>query len=67
MSMTEQYDPYEIAVAERINRTLKYEYGLKKSLKNTETAMKLTQQAIYIYNNLRTHCSLNTENQLKYI
>ena len=67
MSMTEQYDPYENAVAERINRTLKYEYGLKQSIKNTETAMKLTQQAIYIYNNLRTYCSLNTENQLKYI
>ena len=31
MSMTEQYDPYENAVAERINRTLKYEYGLKKN------------------------------------
>jgi transposase InsO family protein len=58
MSMTEQYDPYENPVAERINRTLKYEYSLKKSLKNTETAKKLTQQAVYIYNNLRTHCSL---------
>lgn len=59
MSMTEQYDPYENAVAERINRTLKYEYGLKQSLKNTETAKKLTQQSVYIYNNLRTHFSLN--------
>jgi len=26
MSMTEQYDPYENAIAERINKTLKYEY-----------------------------------------
>ena len=59
MSMTEQYDPYENAVAERINRTLKYEYGLKQSIKNTEMAKKLTEQAVYIYNNLRTHCSLN--------
>ena len=59
MSMTEQYDPYENAVAERINRTLKYEYGLKQTIKNTETAKKLTDQAVYIYNNLRTHCSLN--------
>ncbi len=33
MSMTEQYDPYENAIAERINRTLKYE--LKKLLKTT--------------------------------
>ncbi|MEL0653224.1 IS3 family transposase [Algibacter sp. TI.3.09] len=35
MSMTEQYDPYENAIAERINRTLKYEYGLKQNIKNT--------------------------------
>ncbi|WP_411801963.1 IS3 family transposase [Algibacter lectus] len=59
MSMTEQYDPYENAVAERINRTLKYEYGLKQTIKNTELAQKMTQQAVYIYNNLRTHFSLN--------
>ena len=59
MSMTEQYDPYENAVAERINRTLKYEYGLKQTIKNTEFAQKITDQAIYIYNNLRTHFSLD--------
>ncbi|WP_369412531.1 IS3 family transposase [Mesonia aestuariivivens] len=59
MSMTEQYDPYENAVAERINRTLKHEYGLKQTIKNTELAQKLTQQAVYIYNNLRTHFSLD--------
>ena len=59
MSMTEQYDPYENAVAERINRTFKYEYGLKQTMKSTELAQKLTQQAVYIYNNLRTHFSLD--------
>ena len=59
MSMTEQYDPYENAVAERVNRTLKYEYGLKKTLKNTELARKITDEAINIYNNLRTHFSLD--------
>jgi len=59
MSMTEQYDPYQNAVAERINRTLKYEYGLKKTIKNTDLAQKMTQQAVYIYNNLRTHFSLD--------
>ncbi|MFT6602201.1 MAG: transposase InsO family protein [Dokdonia donghaensis] len=59
MSMTEQYDPYENAVAERINRTLKYEYGLKKTIKNTDLAQKMTQQAVHIYNNLRTHFSLD--------
>jgi len=59
MSMTEQYDPYENAVAERINRTLKHEYGLKQIIKNTEIAQKMTTQAVYIYNNLRTHFSLD--------
>ena len=59
MSMTEQYDPYENAVAERINRTLKYEYGLKQTIKNTQTAQKMTKEAVYIYNNLRPHLSLN--------
>ena len=59
LSMTEQYDPYENAVAERINRTLKYEYGLKQNIKNTALAHKMTQQAVDIYNNLRTHFSLN--------
>jgi len=58
LSMTEQYDPYENAIAERINRTLKYEYGLKKTIKNTAIAQKIVKQAVYIYNNLRTHFSL---------
>lgn len=30
LSTTQQYDPYENAVAERINGILKYEFGLKK-------------------------------------
>ncbi|WP_231494773.1 IS3 family transposase [Polaribacter sp. Hel_I_88] len=59
MSMTEQYDPYENAIAERINRTLKYEYGLKNCIKNTEIAQKTANQAVHIYNNLRTHFSLD--------
>ena len=57
--MTEKYDPYENAIAERINRTLKYEYGLKQIIKNTSIAQEITKQAVYIYNNLRTHFSLN--------
>ncbi len=59
MSMTEKYDPYENAVAERINRTLKYEYGLKQTIKNIAITQKIRKQAVYIYNNLRTHFSLD--------
>jgi len=59
MSMTEQYNPYKNAIAERINRTLKYEYELRNCIKNTDIAQQITKQAVYIYNNLRTHCSLD--------
>jgi IS30 family transposase len=59
MPMTEQYDPYENAIAERINRTLKYQYGLRNCIKNTTIAQEVTNQAVSIYNNLRTHFSLD--------
>ncbi|WP_231962852.1 IS3 family transposase [Polaribacter sp. KT25b] len=62
MSMTEQYDPYENAIAERINRTLKYEYGLRNCIKNTAIAQEITKQAVDIYNNLRKHFSLDLRN-----
>ena len=57
--MTEKYDPYENAIAERINRTLKYEYGLKPIIKNTKLAQKIAKRAIKIYNNIRPHLSLD--------
>ena len=50
---------YEVYYKERVNRTLKHEYGLKQTIKDTELAQKMTQQAVYIYNNLRTHFSLD--------
>ena len=59
IGMKEQYDPYENAVAKRINKILKYEYGLKQTIKNTNLAQKMTQKAVYIYKNLRTHFSLD--------
>jgi len=62
MSMTEQYDPYENAVAERINRTLKYEYGLKQTIKNLFVAQKMVKESVFIYNNLRLHDSLALRN-----
>ncbi|KPM30208.1 Transposase IS3 family [Croceitalea dokdonensis DOKDO 023] len=65
LSMTEQYDPYENAVAERVNKTLKYEYGLKQTIKNTILAQKMTKKAIFIYNNLRTHWSLNLKTPIQ--
>ena len=62
LSTTQQYDPYENAIAERINGILKYEFGLKNTLKSVELAKKLTAEAIILYNNERMHWSLDFKN-----
>jgi transposase InsO family protein len=59
LSTTQQYDPYENAIAERINGILKYEFGLRKTIKSIEIAQKMVAQAVELYNNLRMHWSLN--------
>jgi putative transposase len=59
MSTTQKYDPYENAVAERINGILKYEFGLRKTLPSIEIARKMVKQAVEIYNNYRLHWSLD--------
>ena len=58
LSTTQQYDPYENAVAERINGILKYEFGFLKTLPNLDTANKMLKQVVNIYNNERRHYSL---------
>ena len=58
LSTTQQYDPYENAVAERINGILKYEFGLSKTLPNLVTAQKMLKEAVNIYNCERRHYSL---------
>ena len=58
ISMTENGDPYENALAERMNRTIKEEFGLGKIIKSREQAKLLVKQAIEIYNNQRPHLSL---------
>ena len=57
-STTQKSDPYENAVAERINGILKYEFGLIKTIPNLEIATKMVKQAVDIYNNQRMHYSL---------
>jgi putative transposase len=59
LSTTQKYDPYENAIAERINGILKYEFGLKNTLKSVELAKKMTAQAVTLYNNERMHWSLD--------
>jgi len=58
MSNTQEYDPYENAVAERVNETLKYEFGLNRKFVNLRELEKAVAQAVWIYNNKRVHWSL---------
>jgi putative transposase len=59
LSNTQNSDPYENAIAERINGILKYEFGLKNTLPSIEVARKMIAEAIDIYNNERLHMSLD--------
>lgn len=61
LSTTQQYDPYENAVAERINATLKYEFGLKQTIKSVAIAKMMVKEATDIYNNKRIHWSLDLQ------
>ncbi len=59
ISMTENGDPYENAVAERINGILKHEYELCETYSDYQTALEAVKIAIYKYNNIRPHRSVN--------
>jgi len=59
ISMTTKHDPYENAVAERINGTLKNEFDLGDRLQDQKSAERELRKAIWIYNNLRPHESCN--------
>lgn len=59
MSMTEHSDPYENALAERMNRTLKEEFCLDQILLSREIASKATMHAVELYNSYRPHLALN--------
>lgn len=66
MSMTEQSDPYENALAERMNRTIKEEFCLDHTLKSKQQTYEAVKQAIWLYNNYRPHqaLSLKTPEQI---
>jgi len=60
ISMTENSDPLENAVAERINKTLKEEFTIDKqiSFQNYNEAKTIMKQIIKFYNEERPHRSL---------
>ena len=59
ISMTTKHDPYENAVAERINGTIKNEFDLVDRLPDQKHAEREINKTIWIYNNLRPHDSCN--------
>lgn len=56
-SMTEKYDPYQNAIAERINGILKQEFIRGITTQDLELMEKLIKQSVYIYNHERPHWS----------
>jgi transposase InsO family protein len=65
-SMTQNSDPYENAVAERINGILKQEFNIDKFDKKLPIMKLIVENAIEIYNQKRPHYSnyLLTPNQM---
>ena len=65
-SMTQNSDPYENAVAERINGILKQEFNIDKFNQQLAVMKSLVKNAIEIYNNKRPHYSnyMLTPNQM---
>lgn len=65
ISNTNKYDPYENAIAERINGILKQEFSISDPKIPRSEIENVVKQSIYIYNNERPHwsCHLLTPNQ----
>jgi transposase InsO family protein len=57
ISMTEKGDPYENAIAERVNGILKEEFALDKDFENIIEAKEAVKKGIKTYNKLRPHLS----------
>jgi transposase InsO family protein len=58
LSMTENSDPYENALAERMNRSIKEEFGLDRKLKTKAQVYQLVEESIALYNRKRPHLAL---------
>lgn len=59
ISMTEKGDPYENAIAERVNGILKHEFDIIQRFKSLEEAECAICKAIQTYNGQRPHSSCN--------
>lgn len=65
-SMTESYDPYANAIAERVNGILKQEFLLEDYQVDIETMKLIVKDAVRIYNTKRPHwsCRMKTPEQM---
>lgn len=61
ISMTENSDPYENALAERMNRTIKEEFCLDHILPGKKQTYVAVREAIELYNTYRPHLSLSLQ------
>ena len=68
ISMTQNGDPYENALAERLNRTVKEEFLQYYHFFNLEQAKQAVKKAVAMYNRVRPHLNLEykTPNQMYY-
>lgn len=57
ISMTENGDPYENALAERVNGIIKNEFKLHSSVVGLQETHRLVANSINIYNTIRPHAS----------
>lgn len=66
VSMTQNYDPYANAVAERVNGILKQEFMLEQMKVKLKEMKIIVRQSIQDYNQLRPHlsCGMLTPNQM---
>jgi putative transposase len=58
LSMTENGDPYENALAERMNRTIKEEFAMDRTIKSKALVKQLIEESILLYNRKRPHLAL---------
>ena len=56
-SMTESYDPYQNAVAERVNGILKQEFMIDEYRVGLDELTQIVKESIHIYNTKRPHYS----------
>jgi putative transposase len=59
ISMTENGDPLENAIAERVNGIIKEEYLYNYDISSIQQARKVLDSVVYVYNNERPHNSIS--------